>query len=106
MNIGSTPKHIFIVPNDIDITNYREIQIVYSQAGKKIIIKNSLFNEIEVSNNNLIVSLSQEDTFKVNPNRDIKIQVRIMLADGEVIASNHITVSALKCLDSRILGNE
>lgn len=106
MNIGSTPTNTFVVPSSIDITGYQEIQIVYNQGGREIVKKSSLDNEITVSGNNLIVTLTQEDTFKFDYNKAVRIQVRIMLSDDSVIASNHLTVNAMECLDTRVLGSQ
>jgi len=106
MNIGSTPTNTFVVPSDIDITGYKEIQVVYNQNFSPIITKSSINGDIAVDGQNLTVTLSQGDTFKLNYNKPVRIQVRIMLADDNVIASKHITVNAIECLDGRILGSD
>lgn len=106
INIGSTPTNTFIVPSNIDITGYKEIQIVYNQDDRPIITKSNLNDDVIVSGHNLITTLSQADTFKLNYNKQVRIQARIMLADDNVIASKHINVSVLECLDGRILGSE
>ena len=103
MNIGSTPRNTFVIPDDIDITGYKEIQIVYNQHNKAVVIKNSLEGDIEVNGNELSVVLSQADTFKFDWQTVVRIQVRIMLSDDSVIASTPITVDANQCMDDNVL---
>jgi hypothetical protein len=59
--------------------------------------------DCELSDNEIIVRLSQEDTFAFDDRLRVKIQVRILTNNGESYASKPIYVDVSECLDNEVL---
>lgn len=105
MNVGANTYHQFFVPNGIDMTNYRLIQVAYSQSHEPVLIKDSQAHSISYDDTyrSIHVQISERESFLFNFNQLVQIQVRIQLANGSVIASKIMTTSAQECLDSNVL---
>lgn len=89
---GSTPTNIFNL--NIDLTDAR-VYVTYMQKGKVIVEKSN--ENLDITSDSLIVSLTQEDTLKFAPG-DVEVQIRYVKADGSADASNIMTISATRIL--------
>lgn len=89
---GSTPTNIFNL--NIDLTDAR-VYVTYMQKGKVIVEKSN--ENLDITSDSLVVSLTQEDTLKFAPG-DVEVQIRYVKADGSADASNIMTISATRIL--------
>ena len=80
---GTTPTHIF--DTDISLVNAEVIYITYKQ-GKVILEKTK--DDVRVTENQLQVDLTQEETLMFDFNRIAHVQIRARFADGKAVASN------------------
>ena len=102
MNIirGTTPQLIFtcnVPPQDFTICH-----IAFSQSNWIIFVKT--LEDCIISENNVIVTLSEEDTLKLISGRKVLIQFRVGYADGTRNASNIIETTAERILGDGVLG--
>ena len=94
---GSTPTNIFNLNFDLtDATVY----VTYSQKGKVIVEKTN--QDLIITEDSVVVSLSQEDTLKFAVG-DVEVQLRYVKSDGTADASNIMTVSATKILKDGLI---
>lgn len=100
ITIGTTPTHTFTV--DTDLRDAVEIWITYQQ-NKKNIINKTMADGIEVSENSLLVKLTQEDTLKFYQNNPVKIQIRAKFGDGSAIKSTVINTTSDECLKREVI---
>lgn len=100
---GTTPTHVFY--SDVSLENVSELYITYNQYGSTIVEKNLDDVTIDINENSITVPLTQQETllFKnknwswLDPNRNIsygnvRVQCRIKFEDGNVIASDIISI--------------
>ena len=99
MRIGTTPTHTFELPSTIGGVD--KIKVTYAQ-GRDVVLEKE-FDGSAVINNSISFKLSQEETFLFNPKLDVFIQVRVLVVGGTALASDIITTTAEKCLDSEVL---
>ena len=85
---GSTPTNVFNV--NIDLTG-ATIYITYKQGSKIIVEKTG--TAIQVEQNRLTTSLTQEETLRFAPG-PVKVQIRYVRPDGFADASNIIETRA------------
>lgn len=97
MRIGTTPTHIFTLPEDI-VGDVAKVRIVYAQGDKVVLCKDAELNE-----NEAVVKLTQEDTIKFTCGKLIDIQVRLLMNDDRALTSDIITTHPYKCLDREVL---
>lgn len=93
---GTTPKHIFTLPFHTDAV--KECRVLYAQ-GDDIVLTKAL-NDCDKSENDLIVHLTQEETFLFDSTNTVKLQLRVLTFDGEVVASKPMCITVTKCLGS------
>lgn len=86
---GTTPTQIFPIPGDLTKSDFLDFTISYRQKGKTILIKRKAdsYDIPEVdSEKNIIVVLSQAETFMFNPNiKIVEVQVRGATIGHDVI---------------------
>lgn len=96
---GSTPTNIFNLNFDLtDATVY----VTYSQKGKVIVEKTN--NQILITEDSVIVPLTQEDTLKFAVG-EVEVQIRYIKQDGTADASNIMTISATKILKDGLISH-
>lgn len=89
MKRGTTPTLKFLVPYKVD--EIASGYITISRAG-------NIFKDFELSDSRvsiedgaILLSLTQEDTLDFNSRVNYSVQLRLILANGDVKASNIIT---------------
>lgn len=93
---GTTPKHEFEL--DIDTALLKEIKVIYSQNDETIFCKRA--KDCQFDGNFIRIKLTQEETFLVDSNHVVKIQIRALTHSGDALSLDKpLTVSAAKCLD-------
>lgn len=101
---GTTPKFIFTLPNSITIDNVLNVELVFTQNDEIIIAKK--LGDFITSNNQLTITLTQEDTLKLKGNSPLYYQIKVLLNDGSVITSDIITNMVYNSLSESVLTNE
>ena len=96
---GATPTHTFTIP--VNISDIKKVKIIYSQNDEIVVQK--LINGSDITDENLKIRLTQEDTFKFNCNLPVEIQMRILMEDGETLNSYIKKVGVSRCLDDEVL---
>lgn len=96
---GSTVTHIFNIP--LEANDIKELKITYAQGDNIVFYKKK--NECVVADNTIAVTLTQDDTFKLDSSQHVKIQLRILTDKGVVMSSKVITRSVEACLDNEVL---
>ena len=101
MRRGTTPTHEFILPEEITAELIDEIEIIYAQCETAKLIKKK--DDCVIEKNVVTVKLTQEETFLFAPKIAVKVQVRVLVTSGEVMASDVMRVSCGECLAGDVL---
>ncbi len=96
---GTTPKHIFTVP--FDVNNLSKVRVIYAQDYNVIFTKTEA--DCVLEGNSISVTLKQEDTFKFDHKKSVQIQLRVLTVAKEVLSSTVQTVGISKCLEEEVL---
>lgn len=99
MRRGTTPTHTFKTP--IDLTGVSEIFMTYAQSGRKVLEKTK--DDIEITAEELKITLTQTDTLAFSTIGDVEIQCRAKFPDGSVVASQIIKTQACKILKEGVI---
>ena len=101
---GTTPKFIFTLPNSITIDDILNVELVFTQNDEIVIAKK--LGDFTTSNNQLTITLTQEDTLKLKGNSPLYYQIKVLLNDKSVITSDIITNMVYNSLSESVLTNE
>lgn len=96
---ATTPRHVFIFPDDIDPSACTSILITYHQGNKKIFEITT--DQLTIDGQEVSYHLSQEET-KLFGQLAAKVQVRILMS-GEALASNIISFNVDPVLNDEVL---
>lgn len=96
---GTTPTHIF--NTDVDLSNAVAIYVTYKQANTIVAEKN--INEMTVTPESIVLTLTQEDTLNFMPMRNVLIQIRAKFPDGVAIKSKTISASVEDVLKEGVI---
>lgn len=85
---GTTPTHIFPIPEPLTMSDLKDLTIAYRQKNKNVIIKHledlSFLRDID-SERNIVVVLSQADTLMFNPREKIvEVQIKASSVGSDV----------------------
>ena len=69
---GTTPKHDFYLPYEKKFI--KDLRITYGQNGKALFSKT--LSECEFGENKVSVVLEQEETYLLNPNKKLYIEIQ------------------------------
>lgn len=100
VTIGTTPTHVFNV--DVDLREASEIWISYVQ-NRNLVLNKMLSDGIEVEEEKLTVTLTQEDTLRFRDSSPVKIQIRARFPDGSAIKSTVINTTSDECLKRGVI---
>ena len=96
---GSTPTHIFELPFDTELV--KEVRITYAQNDIEVLCKET--EDCTITEKEIIVDLTQEETFLFDINFLVQIQLEVLDIKGKVHQSDVITKSVKKCLNNEVL---
>lgn len=91
---GTTPTHEFELPYPIALVD--DIRVVYGQNKKAIIVKT--INDCTLTEGQISISLTQEETFLFSASKKVEIELRIKLANGKVVRTEEPII--LRVIDS------
>ena len=96
--VGSTPIHTFTLP--FDISGATNVVLIYSQDYKEVFKKE--MQELTISGDTISLILTQEDTFKFNPDRLGQVQVSLLI-DGNPKDSDVVWFKIKRNLRTEVL---
>lgn len=96
--IGTTPIHRIEIP--LDTSLLKRARFVYHQWGKEVLRKED--EDVQMKDNILSVSLSQEETFLFDCTPVI-LQVRVKDLNDKVLKTKPIVINVDDCLDREVL---
>lgn len=101
---ATTPTHVFTLPEDT--ASYTEIQVTYSQENT-VLVKHyqdeTLPSGMTLEGSKVYIRLTQEETLGFKPGNGVRVQVRVMDANNNVMASQKYPVTISTCLSEDIL---
>jgi NAD-dependent DNA ligase len=96
---GTTPTHTFNLP--FDVSTLKVISIAYGQKTDVLFVKR--LEDMTVDGSTVRVTLTQKDTLKMDPRRDVEIQVRVVTHNDEALASDIFTVPIDRVIECEVL---
>lgn len=96
---GTTPTHKFHIPIDSSIIS--SVRITYAQQGRVLLTKET--EDCRMSDNVIELKLTQEETLLFDEFSSVQIQVRVLTAGGDALASELIRVPCGAILDKEVL---
>ncbi len=105
---GTTPTHTFTF-NNLDPTTFKVLNIYYAQQGVEILSKNKddcTFTSQETDEGiiyNASVTLTQEETKAFKSKYDVEIQLRVLTADNQALATGKYKLSVWDVINDELL---
>lgn len=101
---GTTPTVTFFCDfSTATIGSLGFVSITFAQRGTILITKEGTDVTNDTALNSLSVNLSQTQTFLFDDDYDVQMQIRIKFQDATVIASDIITTTAGRLLESDVI---
>lgn len=99
MRKGTTPKLAFSLP--FDTSGVSCVRVVFALNNTPILVKEG--EECSFKENFVVLAFTQEETFLFECDTNYKVQMRVKLIDGSVIASDIMTLPVERCLDEEVI---
>ena len=96
---GTTLIQIFTLPFEQELLS--DLRITYSQNQKKILTKNK--EDVELSGNDIIFTLTQEETLDFSEKYLVSVQLKVKTIDEQVFNSNIIYLRVDPSLDEEVI---
>lgn len=96
---GTTPTHTFTF--SVDLSDVKDFVITYVQNGKIILEKKK--SDCTISENKIVVTLTQEETLKFDHKTMVELQAKVLMTGGTVVASNIFTTNVSRILNEEVL---
>ncbi len=96
---GTTPTHTFTLPFEVSVI--KSLVIIYAQNDIEVLRKEK--NDCTLDGNTIVTKLTQEESLKFNHSMPVQIQLKILTAGNDALASYIHTVPVLKCLTDEVL---
>lgn len=97
---GTTAKHEFDLTQPVELVD--DIRVIYGQKGKALFTKT--WPDCQIVNKKIIVSLLQEETLLLNPNKLLNAEIIIKLKDGQVVGNPYpITFRVVGSMNEEII---
>jgi hypothetical protein len=96
---GTTPTHIFKLP--FDVSAVKAVQIIYAQNDTEVLTKD--INDCELEGNTISTKLTQDETLQLDHRYNVQIQIRVLTAADDALASDVICVKCDRCLSDEVL---
>ena len=97
---GTTPTHRIRLKN-FDSSLIKRLMIIYAQGDVEVFHKNE--EACTLDGENITITLTQEETLKLNHTCNVQIQVRGLTHDGVAFRSKIVTTAVGKILNEEIL---
>ena len=95
---GTTPTHTWVLPFDASLL--KEVSITYMQNDEIIVKKTDEY--CKTDGNKLSITLTQEDTLKLEAKVKATVQLKAMTASGTVMATKPKNISVSDIQDEEV----
>lgn len=99
MRRGTTPTFVFTLP--FDTKNLSKARVIFEHSDDVKLIK--VVEKDNFDGNKITITLTQEETLLFYCNSYIKVQLRVLTANNEVLASDVNKVFVCECLDDEVM---
>lgn len=99
MRQGTTATQTFTLPISVELI--KTVEVTYAH-GEKIVLQ-KYNDDVEMTDNRVVVHLKQEDTFKFDWKQPLRVQLRIYLTDGSVPEMPIFTFNVAESLSREVL---
>ena len=96
---GTTPTHTFSIPIARDLV--KDLRITYTQDKKKILTKQ--LKDVEFSESDISVTLTQEETLLFQGGKVTQIQLKLKTIDDSVLGSDIMRMRVDEILDDEVI---
>ena len=101
---GTTPTHIFPIPEPLTAADLVDFTIAYRQKNKTILIKRpddvSYLRDVD-NEHNITVILSQADTLMFNPKiKIVEVQIKVETTGSDVMVIGEYRLRLNDCYDT------
>ncbi len=97
---GTTPTHTFEVPQ-IDTSYIKELRITYVQSCNTVLEKDE--SDVTMGDHLIKLTLTQEETLRFNDKLYVGVQLKVLMDDGSVLASQIMRFNVGKILNEEVL---
>ena len=103
MRQGTTPTNTITLP--FQIPYGAQVRIVYAQGvpGESRVVFVKTGKEVTVEGNTVSATLSQQETFCLDPRQRVLIHVRVRMPDGSVPDLTPLSVTVEECVDKYVM---
>lgn len=95
---GTTPTHTWNLPFDSSLL--KEVSITYMQNDENVIKKTE--DDCTMEGNRISITLSQEDTLKLEPKVRTTVQLKVMTINDSVMATKPKSISVSDIQDEEV----
>ena len=99
MRRGTTPTHEFELP--FETNAIKKIIITYAQRDEIVLEKKT--EDCKMDGTIVSVTLTQEETLRLDSSKHVKIQAKILLFNGKALVSNKITKAVSDVLNEEVM---
>lgn len=96
---GTTPTHTFQIPFNTNLL--KEIRISYAQRDAVVVEKST--EDCKLDGMNISVKLTQEETLRFSENVVAALQLRVLLNDGNVLATPVLRLDVGELLQDEVI---
>ncbi len=96
---GTTPTHTFQIPFNTNLL--KEIRISYAQ--KDVVVVEKTTEDCKLDGMNITVKLTQEETLRFSENVMAALQLRVLLNDGNVLATPVMRLDVGELLQDEVI---
>lgn len=96
---GTTPTHTFQIPFNTNLL--KEIRISYAQKDDVVVEKST--EDCKLDGMNITVKLTQEETLRFSENVMAALQLRVLLNDGNVLATPVLRLDVGELLQDEVI---
>ena len=96
---GTTPTHTFQIPFNTNLV--KEIRISYAQ--KDVVVVEKSTEDCKLDGMNITVKLTQEETLRFSENVMAALQLRVLLNDGNVLATPVMRLDVGELLQDEVI---
>lgn len=97
---GTTPTHDFDLPYPIELI--KDLRLTYGQGGKTVFVKTK--EECVLEKGKISVLLTQEETFSLNPRKNLDIEIRVQLTNNQVVRTEDpITLRVIDTMNEEVM---
>lgn len=99
MRRGTTPEYTFDI--GLDTSFLKVVRVLYSQNDNVVFVKT--IEDCTLDGTTISVRLTQEDTFSLDSDLPVQIQIRVLTKGGQAHQTDVHTEDVAVCLDDEVM---